>query len=83
MIDISKIRKYMVDNNNMTITQLAKKIGKSAPTLGRWFTLGSMPTFYAEKIAIVLSIPQNKWGKIFFNGKLPDKTLDVDDSKSA
>ena len=83
MINISKIRKYMIDNDNMTITQLAERVGKSAATLSRWFSFANMPTVYAEKIAIVLSIPKNEWGEIFFDGTLPGKMPAVEDSKSA
>lgn len=66
MINTTEIRVYMLQNDNMTMGELAKRIGKSQATLARWFEKKDMPVEYAEKIAVELHIPREKLATIFF-----------------
>ena len=66
MIDVTEIRVFMLQNENMTMGELAKRIGKSQATLARWFDKKDMPVEYAEKIAEELQIPRDKLASIFF-----------------
>lgn len=69
MIDITEIRVYMTRQNNMSLKELAKRIGKSPATLSRWFDSGDMPVSCAEKISDVLKIPDEIRTKIFLLSK--------------
>lgn len=66
MVNTTELRVYMTRRNNMTLTELAKEIGKSPATLGRWFENKDMPVSYAESIARVLEIPKEDMIPIFF-----------------
>ena len=73
MVDTKALRKIMIDHNNMPVSLLAKRIGKSPATVSRWLDSGVMPTIYAEAIADVLKVPRSERPAIFFNGVFPDK----------
>lgn len=66
MVNTTELRVYMTRRNNMTLKELAKAIGKSPATVGRWFESGDMPVSYAESIARVLEIPKEDMVPIFF-----------------
>lgn len=66
MVNTTELRVYMTRRNNMTLTELAKAIGKSPATVGRWFENKDMPVSYAESIARVLEIPATDMLTIFF-----------------
>lgn len=66
MVNTTELRVYMTRCSNMTVKELAKKIGKSPATVGRWLENGDMPVSYAEQIAKVLSIPNEEMIRIFF-----------------
>lgn len=66
MINSTEIRVYMARNNGKTNKELAKDIGVSPATLGRWLEKGDMPVSYAEKIGEALNIPRADWPAIFF-----------------
>lgn len=73
MINSKAIRKIMIDQGEITVSEIASRIGKSPATVGRWLDAGIMPTIYAEALAEVLEIPLDKRLPIFFDGMLPDK----------
>lgn len=66
MVNTTELRVYMTRCNNMTISELAKEIGKSPATVSRWFENKDMPVSYAEIIAKILGIPQKEMISIFF-----------------
>lgn len=68
MINTTELRVYMTRNGNMSMSELAAKIGKSPATLGRWFESRDMPTEFAEKIIAILNIQQKDIVPIFFDG---------------
>lgn len=65
MIDTMEIRKIMV-TQKIKDAELARRIGKSAATVGRWLDNGDMPVKYAEIIAKELHIPAEQMMPIFF-----------------
>lgn len=66
MVNTTELRVYMTRRNNMTLTELAKAIGKSPATVSRWFENRDMPVSYAESIAKILEIPAKDMLPIFF-----------------
>ncbi len=66
MVNTTELRVYMTLRDNMTVKELARKIGKSPATLSRWLDNKDMPVSSAEAIANVLHIPEAKMTKIFF-----------------
>lgn len=70
MIDTMELKVYMM-RNDLNVTELARKIGKSPATVRRWIERKNMPTEYAEKIMQVLDIPREKAVYIFFNEMFP------------
>lgn len=66
MVNTTELRVYMTRKDNMTVKELAEKIGKSPATVSRWLESGDMPVKYAEMIAKELEIPGHELLPIFF-----------------
>lgn len=66
MVNTTEIRVYMARRGNMSVTELAARIGKSPSTVGRWLESGDMPVTYAERIIEALQIPTDDAINIFF-----------------
>lgn len=66
MVNTAEIRAYMARRGNMSVTELAARLGKSPATVGRWLEKGDMPVTYAEQIVEILKIPMIEAINIFF-----------------
>lgn len=66
MVNTTEIRVHMARRGNMSVTELAARLGKSPATVGRWLEKGDMPVTYAEQIIEILQIPTNEAINIFF-----------------
>lgn len=66
MVNTTEIRVYMARRGNMSVTELAARLGKSPATVGRWLDKGDMPVTYAEQIIEILQIPTPDAINIFF-----------------
>ncbi len=66
MVNTIEVKVYMTRKGDMSVKELAHKVGVSPATLGRWFERNDMPTSAAERIIEILEIPEEAQPKIFF-----------------
>lgn len=66
-IDISALRKSMIDNGILTMAELSRKSGVGRDTLSKIFGGKMLPSFdVAIKLSVALNLTHEEAGKIFF-----------------
>lgn len=66
-IDISALRKAMIDVDVLTMSELSRRSGVGRDTLSKIFSGKMLPSFdVAVKLGVALSLTPEEAGKIFF-----------------
>lgn len=66
-IDVSALRKSMIDNGISTITELSQRSKVGRDTLSKIFSGKMLPSFdVAIKLSVALNLTHEEAGKIFF-----------------